>query len=432
MLSIRCNVFALVFPFLSGVSLGVLFIDTSPPLVSLIRVSFHSSRSGSRDARELNVVLWLAVEARAPELVRLLLQRGAYPDAPRPTGPFIVAASTTGSPNGLGGVNARPMSPSRVKDFNVAAGVQPEVQAAAAPPQPSGSWWPGSSAAASSAALEGLTPLMRAAELASYSVVEVLLSGGANPLVSQPAHGWTALHHAVLATPPSPSASWACRRMSPASPSSPTGGSSSSSASNPVSGSAGKSDDPASAALQCLRLLVQRIGPQRVASLVTCGRHIDDVLRFCVRYGRSAALSFLLSGGLVVEGAVRVDEYDDEDESSCAFLAGRLGLTVEVWDTPPPPPPLRQSAAATVTASSAGAASAGCVGVRLVSPRVRDPARPLSWLISTEERQFADRRRQLIMGAAVGGRLEVLAAVSGGGPRVCVRREGKGRRGNAV
>ncbi|GLI71523.1 hypothetical protein VaNZ11_016749 [Volvox africanus] len=349
-------------------------------------VTFHCGRSGTRNQRELDAMLWLAVEARAPGLVKVLIRGGANPDAPRPMGLMADAAPTRGS---LGSPSvARPMPSARVKDSAVVS--------APLPPPPAMAWWPGSAATAT-AALEGLTPLMRAAELASYDVVEVLLAGGANAIVVHPTTGWTAVHRAVLATSPSTTA-WGGRRLFPAMA---VGVGSNSSSGSAVTAAAGKvgvrgvtsaaaekggggggGDDAAASALHCLRLLVQRIGLQHAAVLTTAGRYSDDLVRFAVRHGRSEALSWLLSTGLSPDGGASSAD-DDDDEASCAFLAGRLGLTVEVWDTPPPP---RQGA-------------------------LRDRARPLSWLISPEERLFTERRRQLLMGAAAGGRVDVLAAV---------------------
>ncbi|GIL90272.1 hypothetical protein Vretifemale_17857 [Volvox reticuliferus] len=347
------------------------------------RVAFHCGRNGTRNQRELDAVLWLAVEARAPGMVKVLIRGGTHPDAPRPMGPLADAA-TRGS---LGSTSvARPTSATRVKDSVVVS--------APPPPPPPMAWWPGSAATAA-AALEGLTPLMRAAELASYAIVEVLLAAGANAIAVQPTSGWTAVHRAVLATSPSSTAS-AGRKLPPTMTvgvgSSSSSGSAGTAPAGKVGGrgaasaiaeqNGGGGDDAAASALQCLRLLVQRIGLQHAAALITADRYSDDLVRFAVRHGRSEALSWLLSAGLSPDGGASSTD-DDDDEPSCAFLAGRLGLTVEVWDTPPPP---RQCA-------------------------LRDPARPMSWLLSPEERLFADRRRQLLMGAAAGGRVDVLAAV---------------------
>ena len=72
-------------------------------------------------------------------------------------------------------------------------------------------------------------------------------------------------------------------------------------------------------------------------------------------------------------------------QASCAYLAGQLAVTLDVWDLPPPPP--------------------------AAAPPLRDPLRPASdpaWVLGAEEKRFAANRRQLLCGAAAAGRLDVI------------------------
>jgi hypothetical protein len=80
-------------------------------------------------------------------------------------------------------------------------------------------------------------------------------------------------------------------------------------------------------------------------------------------------------------------------QDSTAFLAAKLGVAIELWDLPPPETGSRHRGPA--------------------KPR-RDPAVSSgdgAWLRPHEEQTFLDQRRQLLMGAAAGGRVDVLATL---------------------
>ncbi|KAG2432687.1 hypothetical protein HYH02_006672 [Chlamydomonas schloesseri] len=351
-------------------------------------VDFHNGRGGGRDQAELDAVLWLALEAGssssrrsrsgdggggggggarkggswngavasdgpAPSLVRVLLRGGATADAPRPSGQVVAASSSSGSGT------STPHSVRSVRNKVSPAG--------------------GGGAAA---ALVGATPLMRAAELGSTALVEVLLDGGAAPDAAQPGSGLTALHRAILASPPE--AAWTAAAAGGTILASSASGRPSSMNGAGVGvgvgvGGAG-AGPPKHPALRCAAMLVEKLGLDKARRL-RCGG--DDLVRFAMRHGRGDAVRWLLAAGLTP--AVPSEEEGD-DQASCAYLAGQLAVTLDVWDLPPPPP--------------------------AAAPPLRDPLRPAAdpaWVLSAEEKRFAACRRQLLCGAAAAGRLDVIA-----------------------
>ncbi|KAG2433030.1 hypothetical protein HXX76_008757 [Chlamydomonas incerta] len=251
-------------------------------------ISFHNSKDGpARDAPELNAVLWLCLElpqpGAAPQLAKLLLRGGASPNAPRPAGPPGSAAAS-GKPALARGVSQKGMGGSL---------------------GPGGVNW-----------LSGLTPLMRAAELASPALVELLLAAGADAAAAQPGSGLTALHRALLATPPDASASGAALGVKSALKK----------ASADVSASG---DLEALPAYRCARLLLDRLGLERAGALRAAGGAAGSsagvggagdfgLVRFARRHGRPEAARWLLGLGL-----------EDEPEPELSVADARGGYDAE-------------------------------------------------------------------------------------------------------
>ncbi|KAG2448694.1 hypothetical protein HYH02_006050 [Chlamydomonas schloesseri] len=230
-------------------------------------IAFHNSRDGpARDAPELSAVLWLSLElpqpGAAPQFAKLLLRGGASPNAPRPTGPPGPAAA------------AAKAAPASHKGAGGSLG-------------PGGVNW-----------LAGLTPLMRAAELASPALVEVLLEAGADAAATQPGSGLTALHRALLATPPEAASASRCAT--------PGVKSAIKKFSADVSASGDLESLPA---YRCARLLLDALGLQRARGLRAAGGAAGSsagvntagdfgLVRFARRHGRVEAARWLLSVGL--------------------------------------------------------------------------------------------------------------------------------------
>lgn len=250
-------------------------------------ISFHNSRDGpARDAPELNAVLWLCLElpqpGAAPQLAKLLLRGGASPNAPRPAGPPGSAAAA-GKP---ALVNLKGMG-----DSNGPGGVN----------------W-----------LAGLTPLMRAAELASPALVELLLAAGADAAAAQPGSGLTALHRALLVTPPEATSE------SGAAPAGVKSAMKKSGADVNASG-----DLESMPAYRCARLLLDRLGLERAGNLRAAGGAAGSsadvagagdfgLVRFARRHGRAEAARWLLGLGLDDEPEPEVSMTDAGEEEDAA------------------------------------------------------------------------------------------------------------------
>ncbi|KAG2424136.1 hypothetical protein HXX76_014810 [Chlamydomonas incerta] len=369
-------------------------------------VKHYRGLLGPRGTGEMEAALWAAVERRAAPLVKVLVvappagggggggganasmtAAAALPNLPaqewqlQPAHPqqssrtyrtrssrravadavagFVAAAAASFGSSTRNGSSARAAAAAAA---TAGAELTATAEAAAA------------DAATAAGSSDSLTVLMLAVKVGAPEVVAHLLAaGGADVGATQPDFDdWAAAHHAVLL--------------------------SSTSASTASSGGAASGG---SASLQCLDLVLKALGPDRLrAARVAAAARADTLPRFAVRCGRAAAVRALLAVGGEAEGQ---DGGGGGllaacgDDGSCAWLAGQLGVTVEVWDVPVPPPTLPRTRRQQQLQPNQQPATAdgGDDG----------------WVRSPPEALVTRRRRQLLCGAAAGGRLAVVERV---------------------
>ncbi|KXZ55381.1 hypothetical protein GPECTOR_3g508 [Gonium pectorale] len=323
-------------------------------------VKYYTGKQGPRGTGELEAALWQAVAAASLPLVRVLVWAGADVNVTRaracprpPPAPLAAPAGRPGAAVAGGGGAVAEGWPACVSG---GGGV------AAPPGGGDGS----------------LTVLMLAASTSATCMVEFLISNGADMDAAQHGTGWTALHHAVAASPSSAAA---------------------------PAGAGGGGDG---SALECLQHLVRLwLGGTGIEgreehdlnALRTTSPFADTIARFAVRLDKGPALGLLLELGADVE-----DPRLPGDAGSCAFLAGQLGHTVEVWDEQMPLPHQQQKSEQEREEERQRQREQGRAA------RARAPGRD-ELEMSAEQRRAATYRRQLLCGAASAGRVEVVEQV---------------------